>query len=62
MFERRMYVCVRVKIYVLERRMYVHKRRMYVCVRVKIHVCERRMYVCENENICMCKENVGVQE
>ena len=33
-----------------------------VCVRVKIHVCARRMYVCKSENICMCKENVGVQE
>ena len=31
-------------------------------MRVKIHVRARRMYVCESENICMCKENVGVCE
>ena len=53
-YESRICVCARVKIYVCkrriyvcERRMYVYERRIYVCARVKIYVCERRMYVCE---------------
>ena len=43
MFERRMYVSMRVKIYVRE-------RRMYVCARVK-YMCKENVCVRENENI-----------
>ena len=43
MCEKGEYVCVRVKIYVCKRRMYVYEMRIYVCARVKIYVCKKRI-------------------